>query len=134
MLSAYEDIRQPRCAMLAETERRTIHFVTMANGPERQTRDAGLRDALAAAKEDWDDAEEALLQKTWGNFIRPFDHDAEEAADNWWQSWGSAVGARSAREDANGVYGVWPISESPISPTVLVEMARYPVSNISHTK
>ncbi|EIN04666.1 FAD/NAD(P)-binding domain-containing protein [Punctularia strigosozonata HHB-11173 SS5] len=125
MLSAYEDIRQPRCAMLAETEKHTIHFVTMANGPEREKRDAGLRSALAAAKEDWDDAEEVLLQKTWGEFIRPFDHNAEEAADNWWHTWGASVeGLDSKGASAHADARQHELAQSPISRTIRVEMTR----------
>lgn len=127
VLAAYEDIRQPRCAMLAETERRTITFVSLANGPARDTRDAGLRAALAAAKEDWDDAEEVLLQRTWGNFIRPFDYNAREATQEWWNLWGSLLEKGQGRRHAT-VDEEDRVSMSPVSPVVRVEMTRYSIS------
>lgn len=89
ILSAYEEIRQPRCADTQESERRKRDFICMPHGPEQRARDAGLREAMEKALLDWDDADEEFLREAWGEYIERFALDANEMADDWWTKWGT---------------------------------------------
>jgi salicylate hydroxylase len=91
LLSAYEELRQPRCAATQASELRKRDFVCLPLGPEQQARDDGLRDARARALLDWDDAEEEFLRETWEEYIDLFAFDAREAVEDWWTKWGPAI-------------------------------------------
>ncbi|KAG1744496.1 hypothetical protein EDD22DRAFT_958620 [Suillus occidentalis] len=76
LLSAYEELRQPRCAATQASELRKRNFICLPLGPEQQTRD---------------DAEEEFLRDTWEEYIDLFAFDAREAVEDWWTKWGPAI-------------------------------------------
>jgi salicylate hydroxylase len=88
MLSAFEEIRQPRCTYTQRSEIRGRDFIVLPNGPEKTARDEGMRGALAMALLDFDDADEEYLRKSWGTYIYIFAHDANEAVDDYWSKYG----------------------------------------------
>ncbi|OJA16435.1 hypothetical protein AZE42_03807 [Rhizopogon vesiculosus] len=91
LLSAYEELRQPRCAATQASELRKRDFVCLPRGPEQQARDGGLRAASKRALLDWDEAKEEYLRETWEEYIDLFAFDAREAVEDWWTKWGSAI-------------------------------------------
>jgi salicylate hydroxylase len=91
LLSAYEELRQPRCAATQASELRKRDFVCLPRGHEQQARDDGLRAASMRALLDWDEAEEEYLRETWEEYIDLFAFDAREAVEDWWTKWGSAI-------------------------------------------
>lgn len=91
LLSAFEELRQPRCAATQASELRKRDFICLPLGPEQQARDDGLRDARARALLDWDEAEEEFLRDTWEEYIDLFAFDAREAVEDWWTKWGPAI-------------------------------------------
>ncbi|KAG1893479.1 uncharacterized protein F5891DRAFT_1196327 [Suillus fuscotomentosus] len=97
LLSAYEELRQPRCAATQASELRKRDFVCLPIGPEQQARDDGLRDARARALLDWDDAEEEFLRDTWEEYIDLFAFDAREAVEDWWTKWGRLYRTRGCQ-------------------------------------
>ncbi|KAG1764275.1 hypothetical protein EV702DRAFT_1182618 [Suillus placidus] len=99
LLSAYEELRQPRCAATQASELRKRNFICLPLGPEQQARDDGLRDARVRALLDWDEAEEEFLRDTWEEYIDLFAFDAREAVEDWWTKWGPAI-SRSRMADS----------------------------------
>jgi len=92
LVSAYEEIRQPRLAEVLPSELRKQQQVTLpANSALRVIRDSGLRAAMAQAVLDWEQADEELLREQWDEYIRMFDYDADEVADDWWIKWGKLM-------------------------------------------
>lgn len=91
LLSAYEELRQPRCTATQASELRKRDFVCLPLGPEQQARDDGLRDTSMRALLDWDEAEEEYLRETWEEYIDLFAFDAREAVEDWWTKWGPAI-------------------------------------------
>jgi salicylate hydroxylase len=90
LLTAYEDIRQPRCAAVQSNERQRRNFFCMPNGPEQHGRDerlGGSRDVLI----DWDNTDEEILRTTFADHLQHFDFDAREGVHDWWTKWGKAT-------------------------------------------
>ncbi|TFK49266.1 FAD/NAD(P)-binding domain-containing protein [Heliocybe sulcata] len=92
LISAYEEIRQPRLAEVLPSELRKQQQVTLpADSDARVIRDNGLRAVLAQAVLDWEQADEELLRSQWEEYIRMFNYDADEVADDWWIKWGKLM-------------------------------------------
>ncbi|EPQ56222.1 FAD/NAD P-binding domain-containing protein [Gloeophyllum trabeum ATCC 11539] len=91
LVTAYEEIRQPRITHTFRSEDGRYRFITFPDGPEQQVRDAGLQVALQNSQLDWDDADEEYLRAVWDDYIAMFNYDASEAVDDWWTMWGSLM-------------------------------------------
>jgi salicylate hydroxylase len=88
LLSAFEDVRQPRGAAMLASERDKVAFLALPRGPARAARDAGFRAAMAAAVQLEDVADEAVARSA-ADFVRQWAYDACEAVDDWWTQWGA---------------------------------------------
>lgn len=108
LLSAYEDIRQPRCAEIQESERQKTDFVCLPVGdPDRAARDAGTRAAAAAHILELEDADEEVVAANWGDYVTQWAHDAGEAVEDWWTKWGTMferAGGNAADKSAINVH------------------------------
>ncbi|KII92425.1 hypothetical protein PLICRDRAFT_134009 [Plicaturopsis crispa FD-325 SS-3] len=91
LLSAYEEIREPRCSETQQSEHQNREFLCIPNGPEQQARDDGLRETIKHSSLDWDDADEEFLKATYESYIVIFAYDAGEMADDWWTKWGNML-------------------------------------------
>ncbi|KZT20978.1 FAD/NAD(P)-binding domain-containing protein [Neolentinus lepideus HHB14362 ss-1] len=91
LMSAFEDIRQPRSVSVVKSEHHRLDFLSLPDGPEQQARDDGLRAALSLAQLDWDNADEDYLRETWDDYIAMFNYDAREVVDDWWTKWGPVM-------------------------------------------
>jgi salicylate hydroxylase len=89
LLSAYEDIRQTRCAEMQASERSMTNFVSHPRGSaERVRRDAGFQDALAHDVLELEDAAEEVVASSLADYVAHWGYDAYEAVDDWWTKWG----------------------------------------------
>ncbi|KZT21551.1 FAD/NAD(P)-binding domain-containing protein [Neolentinus lepideus HHB14362 ss-1] len=91
LVTAYEEIRQPRITHAFRSEHGRYQFITFHDGPEQQTRDTGLKLAIENSLKDWDDADEEFLRDVWEDYLAMFNYDASEAVDDWWTMWGSMM-------------------------------------------
>jgi salicylate hydroxylase len=82
-LCAFQDIRQWRCAAVAEAGMHVIRYTCMLAGEEQELRDQRLRAKREAGMiMGPGDGEEETEE--WREVKKVFAYDAEEAADNWW--------------------------------------------------
>ncbi|EPQ56177.1 FAD/NAD P-binding domain-containing protein [Gloeophyllum trabeum ATCC 11539] len=91
LVTAFEDIRQPRSVKVVKSEHHRLDFLSLPFGPEQKARDDGLRAALELAQLDWDSADEDYLRETWEDYIAMFNYDAREVVDDWWTKWGPVM-------------------------------------------
>lgn len=63
-------------------------FLMLPAGPERDARDASMREELERGELDWTEANEGALRQQWEEFRDDFGYNAYEAADTWWVEWG----------------------------------------------
>jgi len=92
LVSAFEDLRQPRSAQVSHSEYSRYEMVTMPLGTEGQKlRDENFRSHLPRASKGWEDADEEYLREVWEEYIAVFNYDAGEAVEDWWTKWGSLV-------------------------------------------
>lgn len=100
LLSAYEDIRQQRCADVADNERSRTDFVSLPrDDPSRTARNEGFKEAMAHDVLELEDAEEEVVANNLGDYVMLWAHDAYEAVDDWRTKWGAALQS-VARGDA----------------------------------
>lgn len=89
MLSAYEEIRDPRVAMALNYEHQAQERMLVPNGSELMVvRDSVMRSALAC--EDPGALDEETFRIVWGNELDLVNHDTAEKVEDWWNQW-SAV-------------------------------------------
>jgi salicylate hydroxylase len=99
-LTAYEEIRQPRCASALEYDRGFHSMVRMPPGPERDARDALLRQSMIHG--DWDHMDEAAFRTIWGEELAMYAHDATEHVDDWWMRWGTLISRKGIKDEESG--------------------------------
>jgi salicylate hydroxylase len=103
LLSAFEDIRQPRTAEIQASERGKTDFVSLPRGSAARTaRDEGFKAAMAAAVEELEDAEEEVVATNLGDYVAQWAHDAHDAVEDWWTKYG---GILDGQDGANGKLG-----------------------------
>ncbi|KAH8110329.1 FAD/NAD-binding domain-containing protein [Phellopilus nigrolimitatus] len=89
LLSAFQEIRQDRCSVIAKSELESVLLVSLPDDdPMRAVRDAGFRAGRDAHALDWDDIGEDSLSSAWEDFKMSFGYEAYDAADDWWVDWG----------------------------------------------
>ncbi|CAA7263406.1 unnamed protein product [Cyclocybe aegerita] len=87
-MTAYEDIRQSRCASTQEYDYN--HRASMKVPKEMQDeRDALLGQTMIHG--DWDHMDEALFRESWGKELSLYTYDATEKVDDWWGQYGYLV-------------------------------------------
>ncbi|KAF9223161.1 FAD/NAD(P)-binding domain-containing protein [Gyrodon lividus] len=90
LLGAYEELRQPRCAVIQATERQKRDLICVPYGPQQRARDQGFR-ASQLLLIDWDNVDDKRLSSTFAEFVKLFDFDACESVEDWWTKWGQAM-------------------------------------------
>ncbi|EAU86707.2 hypothetical protein CC1G_06468 [Coprinopsis cinerea okayama7 len=87
LLTAYEEIRQPRALTIQHYEMQHQSMLACPSGPIMEQRDAILRQALAYR--DWEEMDEATFKMVWGDELDICSYDAAEKVEDWWTQWGS---------------------------------------------
>ena len=81
-LSAYQELREERCAIVKASDIKNARMVAMPPGPARDARDADMRKSSA---DEWD---EGTLKAQFEEIAEIFLYDAYDAAAEWWVNWG----------------------------------------------
>uniref|UniRef100_A0A0W0FSV0 FAD-binding domain-containing protein n=1 Tax=Moniliophthora roreri TaxID=221103 RepID=A0A0W0FSV0_MONRR len=110
LLSAYEELRLPRCREADRYENRNRLMFTLPKGPEQKLRDAKLRWGTAG----WDKMSEQSFWDIWGEELKFYPFDASEKADDWWTKWGALVSRQNSRNGANFFTPPTPTVEAPV--------------------
>ncbi|PCH44468.1 FAD/NAD(P)-binding domain-containing protein [Wolfiporia cocos MD-104 SS10] len=92
-LSAYQELREARCAEVKASDIRNAQMVAMPPGPARDARDEDMRKNSA---DEWD---EGTTKQNFEEMAWVFGYDARDAADEWWVNWGRF--SESARQGIN---------------------------------
>lgn len=80
-LNAYQEIRLNRTTAVNNTDISNAAFMRLAPGPEKDARDADIR----LARDEWDDGS---LKTEFEGLAGVFCYEAEDAAQEWWVTWG----------------------------------------------
>ncbi|KAL6299402.1 hypothetical protein BKA93DRAFT_829882 [Sparassis latifolia] len=80
-LYAFQEIRQPRCDELRQMEDIIVHTTTMPAAEARDTRDRQVERAVA-------DGKGVMSNLGFDELVALFAYEAEDAANNWWVTWG----------------------------------------------
>ena len=86
MLTAYEEIRRPRCEHACQEFLKIEKVHKCPVGLQQEARDASFQRGLARENERMD---EALFPSVWQTPMLTYAYDASEAVDDWWTKWGS---------------------------------------------
>jgi len=89
LLTAYDEIRQPRCAASNEYEYQHNLLLRAPIGPLQELRDRALEKTLVTRKGQHID--EDLFRDAWGTELILFAHDATDKVDDWWGQWGYMI-------------------------------------------
>ena len=89
LLTAYDEIRQPRCAAGQEYEYHHQLLLKAPIGPLQELRDIALQKTLVCKKGQHID--EDLFREAWGTELILFAHDATEKVKDWWGQWGYMI-------------------------------------------
>ncbi|KAF8154612.1 hypothetical protein B0H34DRAFT_783758 [Crassisporium funariophilum] len=89
LLTAYDEIRQPRCADTKAYDYSHQAMLKTRTGPIQERRDAQMRKTLVHKVGERMD--EVTFKKVWGNELILFALDATEKVDDWWGQWGSLI-------------------------------------------
>ncbi|KIJ16250.1 hypothetical protein PAXINDRAFT_11280 [Paxillus involutus ATCC 200175] len=100
LLTAYEELRQQRCADMQLSERQKRNASCMPLGPEQRARDEGFRTSQMGLAV-WDEMD-GPLGGVFAEFINLINFDAREAVEDWWTKWGPAMRVPSAVPDDSG--------------------------------
>ncbi|KAK7040742.1 hypothetical protein VNI00_009648 [Paramarasmius palmivorus] len=112
-LSAYEELRLPRCREADGYETRNRTVFTLPKGPAQKMRDAKLRWGTA----EWDQLSEDKFWEVWGDEVKFYPFDASEKADDWWVKWGALLLRQNSRNGENLL--------TPPTPTVEVSISNH---------
>ena len=86
LLTAYEEIRHPRCEDTCQEFLNLESANKCPMGPQQEARDALFRQVLADSKDGHMD--EPLFRSLFSKPFLTYTYDASEAVDNWWVQWG----------------------------------------------
>ena len=89
LLTAYDEIRQPRCAVAHEYEHRQQILLKAPVGPLQAMRDVVFQKTLVRQKGEHMD--EDLFREAWGTELMLFAHDATDKVKDWWGQWGYMI-------------------------------------------
>ncbi|KAH8806624.1 hypothetical protein DL96DRAFT_1631228 [Flagelloscypha sp. PMI_526] len=92
LLSAFEEIRQPRANTTSYTEYMRFLVLSLPDGPEKEQRNMALGATLVMKQGgDLDLGESEMLAETWSDFVQAYAYDSKLAAREWLQVWGKKV-------------------------------------------
>ncbi|PSR80361.1 hypothetical protein PHLCEN_2v6746 [Hermanssonia centrifuga] len=80
-LNAYREIRFDRTTAVNDMDVSNAAFVRLPPGPEKDARNADIR----LARDEWDDGS---LKEQFEGLANLFCYEAEDAAQEWWVTWG----------------------------------------------
>ncbi|KAH6880181.1 hypothetical protein BKA70DRAFT_1473484 [Coprinopsis sp. MPI-PUGE-AT-0042] len=90
LLSAFQDLRTPRCDFVLKKELGDVSFMTLPPCEFQEGRDQMFRtkrDAGVGVLDSLEGSDEEELPQ-WAEIKELFGYDAEDDADNWWMEWG----------------------------------------------
>jgi salicylate hydroxylase len=90
LLSAFQDLRTPRCDFVRKKENGDISFMNLPPCEFQEGRDQTFRtkrDAGVGVLDSLEGSDEEELPQ-WVEIKELFGYDAEDDADNWWMEWG----------------------------------------------
>ncbi|KZV77317.1 FAD/NAD(P)-binding domain-containing protein [Peniophora sp. CONT] len=108
-LYAFEEIRRARTVKINDVDNNNIDFMTMPSGPMATGRDDAMAATFQAGRNALDAEEGDDASSQWTENREIFGYDAEDAANEWWVSWGILrLRAKDAPElgELSGVKGV----------------------------
>ena len=89
LLTAYDEIRQPRCVATSEYEYHHQLLLRAPVGPLQELRDKALEKTLVTREGQHID--EDLFRDAWGTELILFAHDATDKVNDWWGQWGYMI-------------------------------------------
>ncbi|KAJ6504114.1 hypothetical protein C8R47DRAFT_1104293 [Mycena vitilis] len=98
LLSAHEEMRQPRGTYAQGWELRKRALLTFPTGAHQQARDARLRRMMSNADSDSTHVDEKRFREMWGDEVDMFSYSATEKGDDWWTKWGGLLAQRESDE------------------------------------
>lgn len=81
-LSAYQELREERCAIVKSSDIKNARMVSTPPGPARDARDADMRKSSA---DEWD---EGMTKENFEEMAWVFGYVASDEAEEWWVNWG----------------------------------------------
>ncbi|KAF9231523.1 hypothetical protein BU15DRAFT_90889 [Melanogaster broomeanus] len=84
-LTAFQDLREDRCASVVNSEQGNLCFQMLPHGPQQEQRDNAMRTWLAEGRGVFAMGPPA---EQWEHVRELFGYDAEDQADDWWVNWG----------------------------------------------
>jgi salicylate hydroxylase len=81
LMTAYEDIRYPRCEQMYKQHWHLDNIFKCPIGPQQELRDHKFRQTLL--HDDWDMSELGGMQAVMGDHLTSFAYDATEAVEDW---------------------------------------------------
>ncbi|KZT70824.1 FAD/NAD(P)-binding domain-containing protein [Daedalea quercina L-15889] len=92
-LSAYQELREERCAIVKTSDLKNARMMAMPPGPGRDARDADM------GKNNADEWDEGTTKENFEEMAWVFGYVASDEADEWWVNWGRyAQDARDGEE------------------------------------
>ncbi|TFK50416.1 FAD/NAD(P)-binding domain-containing protein [Heliocybe sulcata] len=95
-VSAFEDIRLPRCANVIKADVSNLETVVHPRSPSEadQATDSPKPpppESVPQTSTGWDEVFESNYQAEWEELIAMFDYDANDVSEEWWVTWGSLM-------------------------------------------
>ncbi|KAJ3520412.1 hypothetical protein NM688_g9165 [Phlebia brevispora] len=83
-LNAYQEIREGRTTEVNKNEASAAAFCRLPPGPARDARNASMR----LSRDEWNDGSDGSMKKEFEGIAGLFGYEAEDAAQEWWVTWG----------------------------------------------
>ncbi|KAH8823362.1 hypothetical protein DL96DRAFT_1713780 [Flagelloscypha sp. PMI_526] len=90
-LSAYEELRMPRCHESQKWDDRKRELFTLPSGERQSQRDQLWRSSSAMSEDAWDALDHEAFWKIWGQEMSQYVYHSREAAEDWWTKWGAVL-------------------------------------------
>ena len=113
-LSAYQELREERCAIVKATELKEARLVALPPGPARDARDAAY---AKASTDEWDDE---MMRAIFEGTAYVFGYVASDEADEWWIDWGRYAEAAGGEDGGQAKH----MSLSPQALSMLSQITR----------
>jgi len=85
LMEAFQDLRKTRSELIAIQDITNAQLTWISPGPDRDARNATMKQNLNRGLEEWDDT---MLQDQWDGISEAFCYNAMDAAADWWAGWG----------------------------------------------